>query len=413
VTYHEQRTLEARFTGQMDWIDWVLGGFYYKADENEVRVIISPFNNLQRYRNDFFQPQNKSVYANATLHPFGEGFSLVLGGRYSDDKKPLEFNNQQDGNPAGDIIFDQLLETSRFDWKVGVNYEASPDVLLYASAATGFRLPTFNSRPFQPSQVFQIPGDDLISYEIGTKADLFDRRLRINTVAFYTDYKQRSSTVSGSEYQIGPDGQLIGGSQVTEPLPGGPAGSTRCRNLTPAEISSGVDGFACVPRSYPLNTPGEVYGFELELQAEPVDNLRFDASVGYARFKSEDLQLPGRITDKLTGIPEWNASAGVQYEYELASGDGSITPRLDWLYTGPTDFSTSRPELNGLEYSVFNGRITYQNYPNGFSVALGVTNLFDKFYYLNFFDLSGFGFPQTNAQPARPREWSVTVSKRF
>jgi len=415
TTYHKQKTLEARFSGRMDWIDWVVGGFYYKADENEIRVVVSPFSNLQRYRDDFYHPENKSVYANATVRPFGEKLGIVLGGRYSDDKKPLSFNNIQDGVPSGDIVFDQVLASSRFDWKLGVNYDITDSTMVYASAATGFRLPTFNSRPFQPSQIFQIPGDDLVSYELGFKSDLFNRRVRLNGAVFYTDYKQRASTVSGSEYQLDPSGNPIPGSpgQVTEPLPGGPDGSTQCRGLTQQEIDNGVQGYLCVPRSFLLNTPGEVYGFELEMQAEPIDNLTLDGSVGYAKFDSPDLKTPGRVTDKLIGIPEWNASAGIQYHLDTPSLAGSFTPRLDWLYTGPTDFSPSRPELNGQSYSVFNGRITYDNDPYDFSVALSVTNLFNKFYYLNFFDLSGYGFPQTNAQPAAPRRWAVTVSKRF
>ena len=306
-----------------------------------------------------------------------------------------------------------MLSSKRFDWKLGASFELSEGAMVYASAATGFRLPTFNSRPFQPTQLFQIPGDDLISYELGFKADMFDRRLRLNGAVFYTDYKQRSSTVSGSEYQLDGSGKPIPGSQVTEPLPGGPEGSTRCRNLTASEISSNVPGYLCVPRSFPLNTPGEVYGFELEMRAEPIDNLTIDGSIVYAKFTSPDLKTPGRITDRLLGIPDLNASAGIQYVFDAPALAGRITPRLDWLYTGTTDYSTSRPELNNKSYSVFNARLTYENEPNEFTVSLSATNLFNKFYYISYFDLSGYGFPQTNAQPAEPREWAVTVSKRF
>jgi len=42
-----------------------------------------------------------------------------------------------------------------------------------------------------------------------------------------------------------------------------------------------------------------------------------------------------------------------------------------------------------------------------------VTNLFDKFYYLNWFDYQAFGRPNTQAQPGAPRQWYLSVSKRF
>ena len=63
--------------------------------------------------------------------------------------------------------------------------------------------------------------------------------------------------------------------------------------------------------------------------------------------------------------------------------------------------------------ALFNARLTYDNDAYDFSVALGVTNLFDKFYYVNVFDYQGLGYPQTDAQPAAPREWYLTLSKRF
>ncbi|MBB5986860.1 TonB-dependent receptor [Sphingobium lignivorans] len=413
LTTHTQHTLEARLAGRMDWIDWVVGAFHYRAEENERRVIIAPFSNLQRYRNDYYQPKNDSIYANVTLRPFGDRLGINLGGRYSDDSKPLQFDNRQDAVPTNDIVFDQVLSTKRFDWKAGLSYELNNSLLAYASAATGFRLPSFNSRPFQPSQIYQTPGDELVAYEFGMKGDFFDRRLRLNGAAFYTDYKQRTTSTSGSEYQLDPQGNPLPGTQVTEPLPGGPAGSTRCRTRTPAEISAGVPGFACVPRTYATNTPGKVYGIELELRAEPVDGLTIDGSLGYAKFDSPDLKALSRVTDRLIGVPEWNASAGVQYEAEVPALAGTITPRVDWYYQGAISFSAARRELIADPYSLFNARLTYKNEVHDFSVSLAVTNVFNKFYYVSLLDYSGLGFPNTNAQPSVPREWALTLRKQF
>ena len=109
-------------------------------------------------------------------------------------------------------------------------------------------------------------------------------------------------------------GQTVPGAQVTEPLPAGPEGSTRCRNRTPAEISGGVAGFVCVPRTYYTNTPGEVKGVEIEFEARPIDGLSLNGAAGYARFDSPDLRAAGRANDRLAGIPEFNSNAGIQYE---------------------------------------------------------------------------------------------------
>jgi len=63
--------------------------------------------------------------------------------------------------------------------------------------------------------------------------------------------------------------------------------------------------------------------------------------------------------------------------------------------------------------SVFNARVTYQNTDHEYSIAAGATNLFDKEYYLNVFDSQALGAAYTQAQPAAPRQWYLTIAKDF
>jgi iron complex outermembrane receptor protein len=48
-----------------------------------------------------------------------------------------------------------------------------------------------------------------------------------------------------------------------------------------------------------------------------------------------------------------------------------------------------------------------------FDVALGVTNMFDKQYYRQKTIFTVIGAPVNIGQPAPPREWYLTVKKRF
>src|SRR5690606_41633368 len=63
------------------------------------------------------------------------------------------------------------------------------------------------------------PRSTLFPYTTLFRSDFFDRRLRLNGAVFYTDYKQRTTSTSGSEYQLDPQGNPMPGTQVTEPLP--------------------------------------------------------------------------------------------------------------------------------------------------------------------------------------------------
>ena len=403
-------TVESRISGKFDWIDWVAGAFYFDAKGRQRGIFVSPASALLRTFNSTFDPTSKAVFANATIHPFGEKLGINGGVRYSDDRKLVHFSNLVDTTPnaAQDTLFDVVPQQKRVDWKGGVNYQFNRNALVYASAASGNSLPTFNSRALQKTQIYQLDGNDDIAYELGAKLDLFNRRLRLNVAAFYTDFRNRPTTITGSEALLDPSGNPVAGNRTLIPLPGGPPGSTTCGAVLPSNT-----GVQCLGRSYPLNQPATVRGFEAEYTIAPVTGLLINGSVGWSKLKAADISA--RAVNKRQNTPFWTANAGVQYSIPVARLDGSITPRLDWTYESSQVVSVTSTAFNNLlsARSVFNLRVSYDNEPHAFSVAVGATNLFDKLYYYNAFDAAGLGSPYQNAQPAPPRQWYLTVSKRF
>jgi iron complex outermembrane receptor protein len=172
-------------------------------------------------------------------------------------------------------------------------------------------------------------------------------------------------------------------------------------------------GVLSIPRTYFVNTPGKVKGFELEMEFRPIEGLAINGAVGYSKFDSPDLKIATRANDRLAGLPEWNGTMGIQYRIPAEPLGGSITPRLDWFYTGDIKMSAARNTYNQPAYSLFNGRLTYANDEHELTVALGVTNLFKKRYYYNFFVYQDIGFPNVNGQPGTPRQWFVELNKKF
>jgi iron complex outermembrane receptor protein len=403
---------ELRLAGKFDWMDWVVGGFYFDADGDQRASLIQASSGLQRQLHTTYAPNSKAVFANATVRPFGEDFGIVLGGRYADDKIDVNFSNISDVSyltRASDIVFQVVPARKKFSWKAGVNYQASSAALLYASAATGYSLPGYNTRPLQFTQVEQSSANEDIAYEIGAKIDLFDRRLRLNLAAFYTDFKNRPTTIAGAEALLNDAGQAQAGNQQLIPLPGGPEGSTQCSTTT-LPTSTGI---VCLGRNYFRNQPATVRGAELEYTINPIENLVINGSVGWSKFMAPDIKA--RLVNRRQSNPFWTANAGIQYRLEADAIGGSITPRLDWTYESSQIVSGTSTKYNYLmpQRSLFNGRVSYDNQDLDFTLSLGVVNLFNKFYYRNVFDYQGLGYPQTDAQPAPPREWYLTLSKRF
>ncbi len=281
------------------------------------------------------------------------------------------------------------------------------DALIYTSAASGNSLPGYNPRPLQTTQVYQFDGNDDIAYELGTKLDLWDRRIRLDGAVFYTDFRNRPTALGGAEATLDANNQPVVGNQQLSALPGGPAGSTQCSTQTLPTNT----GIVCIGRTYYRNLPASVRGAELEYTINPITPLIINGSVGWSKFWSPD--IAARTVNKRQSNPFWTANTGVQYEF--ATGTGPIIPRLDWTYESSQIVSGTSTAYNYLlpARSLFNGRVTYENTNHGFSAALGVTNLFNKFYWVNVFDYQPLGYPQTDAQPAPPREWYLTLSKRF
>ncbi|OJY71211.1 MAG: hypothetical protein BGP16_11525 [Sphingobium sp. 66-54] len=403
---------ELRLSGKSDFIDWVVGGFYFDANGDQHASLIQASSGLQRQLHTTYEPTSKAVFANATLRPFGEKLGVMLGLRYADDKMVVNFSNISDVSfrtSASDIIFKVVPSSKKVSWKAGLNYQPIDDVLLYASAATGYSLPGYNTRPLQFTQVEQSDANEDIAYELGAKLDLFDRLLRLNVAAFYTDFKNRPTTIGGAEALLDDKGVPQAGNQQLIPLPGGPAGSTQCSTQTLPDNS----GIVCLGRSYFRNQPATIRGFEAEYTINPADGLTINGSVGWSKFMSPDIKA--RTVNRRQSNPFWTASAGIQYRIPADMLGGTITPRLDWTYESSQVVSGTSTKYNHLMpgKSLFNGRITYDNLDHDFTVALGVVNLFNKFYYRNVFDYQGLGYPQTDAQPAPPREWYLTLTKRF
>jgi iron complex outermembrane recepter protein len=102
-------------------------------------------------------------------------------------------------------------------------------------------------------------------------------------------------------------------------------------------------------------------------------------------------------------------------------GSGKLIPRLDvshqYALTGnaltPAAASPSAQFGQVPSYTLANARLTWRNADEDLDIGLEVTNLFDKYYFINKFDLTGAGAGAISGQPGRPREWAVSVKKKF
>jgi iron complex outermembrane receptor protein len=257
-------------------------------------------------------------------------------------------------------------------------------------------------------QLQSVPGEEVINYELGTKVDLLEKKVRLNAAAFYMDYDPRLLQVIATQCNFADD-----------PDPGEPyflAPGERCPAGTPLAGQTGIS-----PWFYYQSASGNVRGFELEAFVFPVADLSINYSLGYNKFKGDAPVGDRAYRDESALLqPEWNMSAGVQYAIRTGSV-GSITPRLDWFYqshmtNGPVNQVQRDPEWIIPSYSLFNARVTYERAEGGWQIALLATNLKDKFYWHQLgaaTTTSGAPTPARAGTPGRPREWAISFRKNF
>ncbi len=373
---HHQDSYEVRLNGTAfdKRLDWTTGVYYFKSYTHMGGVIGAgtfglalPFPPTWD-KNDSFTTESKSVFAH-TIFSLTDKLSLTAGGRYTDESKTYKFDNTGLLTVATPLAYGQ----SHKDWKLALDYQFTEDIMGYVMASTGFRSEGANPRPFYPAQLQDIPGEEILAYEVGSKADFFKNRLRVNAAAFLNKYDPRLIRVFGAQCT-----DPAGMDQGTPIIPFGAV----CPEGTYAAGTAGVPDFVY------LSAPGTAKGFEMDVTARPIYNLDINASFGYYTYKTDvGRDNPGWMSPDYKTQPEFTYNIGAQYRFKFKNGS-MLIPRIDMFYQGERNNGglTTKPIAPYHvvpDYTVYNARLTYMTSDTKWSLSLEIKNLFDSFYWID------------------------------
>ena len=301
-------------------------------------------------------------------------WSLTTGLRYTADHKEMQLIHQRIASgayvaPPGTELKDNWSEITP---KVGVELQASRDVLLYVSYANGFKSGGFNGRPLIGSASELLPYDPekVNTYELGAKTTWLDGRVTVNAATFFNQYRDMQLSINATPQNF-------------------------VRNAGRAESK----------------------GAELEVVARLARGLDFNFAAGYldAKYTELDAQLatltPPLTVDKdLVKAPEWTLSSGLQYAFDISTG--LITLRGDWSYKSKVYHDVFNDErIAQPGFSVANAYASFTTASEKWTLALFGTNLTDERYRISGNSSLGFGLAESTF--AAPREWGVTARYRF
>lgn len=378
-----------------DSFNAVAGLFYLKTD----------YNHYQMYHLDFALPgliqYNVQDQGTESFSAFVQSYTqltdrlkLSAGIRYTHDK--IDARSTLDtglGSEAltstqwdkFDVVFPGSLDVggkkswNNVGWKIGLDYELAQNQLLYASWARGFKSGGFTGRigvaadgdtPYGPEKVDTV--------EAGLKADFLDRKVRANLSVFYTNYRD----MQVAQIYFDPATNVQG---------------NRILNAAQSEIK----------------------GFELEMQAVPVEGLTLRGSLAFLDTKYKNflyfdpvaaatLDLEGFA---LQNAPRWASTLGANFTTQLPD-DSSIVADVSWMYTASKFYTAvvNSPRSTIQPTYYVDALLTYYGPDKKYSIGLWGKNLFDKRYISTVYDSPGYmglvGY-------APPRQFGVSAGFNF
>jgi outer membrane receptor protein involved in Fe transport len=265
--------------------------------------------------------------------------------------------------------------------KVQLDYHVNPDVMVYTTAAKGFRpgglvpsVPAALCATQLPTgvtvdQTRRFNSDSLWNYELGIKSAWFDHRLTLDAAAFYVDWKNIQQLIllgCGFQYRAN-------------------AGAATSK------------------------------GGEIELNARPIQPLQISAGIGYqnAKISESGADSPQRAGDPVFEVPDITANASLTWTQPVWGND-RLVPGIDYAYVGRSFSANNLSGLNGFStrerpgYDVLNARVALEH--NDWELALVGKNLTNQ--HANLADSRSIG-AETAGRPRLVTNQPQTIGLEF
>jgi iron complex outermembrane recepter protein len=360
-------------------VRWIVGGYF--ADERLHDRFTSDFqDSLGFVTTTAYRQTARTVAGFGQVDvPLSSALSLTGGLRLEHEVRRLKDFETTRALPTGSGARERL-GTTQLTGKIGADYHASDDVLLYASASRGVKSGGFTAyNTITVDQLAPFKPEILYAYEVGAKSDLAGRRLRINAAAFYYDYRRQQVQ-----------------SAIYDPLYGA------------------VGKIVNAPRSH-------IYGLEGELTWRPLAGLEITQGVAWRkgkfdRFQDLDIAASTAAGQTVTtnragqdqGFPHWSYTGSARYAVPV--GAYAVTAQADYSYRDTLSPVLLGPNYRVASYWLVNAGLDVGPADGGWSIGVYGRNIFNDHYDLtrNFF-LGGIDI----ASPGRPASYGIRGRVRF
>lgn len=286
-----------------------------------------------------------ALYGDMT-YQLTDNMDISFGLRYTYDKKEMELDIQGQGllwSTATPVPVEDKEDWDDLSPRVTLRYFTEDEWLIFASITEGYKSGGFATDQLATATSLQsFDPESIRSYEIGTKGELADGKVKFGLSAYYYDYEDLQQT-------------------ITE------LGTIRVENIGEAEG----------------------YGIELDLRAALNDNWSIFLGAAWSETEVDGLTIDACDAASTVGAasvscngnslpynPEWTASGGINANYPVDGGEVFATLDFSWQSTFDADITNQK--LTEIDDAGFVNLRAGWNSDQDWSVTFYVENIFDE-----------------------------------
>ena len=372
----------------------VMGLYKFDGDAGG-QVLNNFFNLLFGDTQGVVQTESIALYADWTFD-LTEKLTLDVGARYTDEDKHATVLNRgySDATYTTPISvaadFDKTINFKNTSPKISLDYEITPDIMVYGLASRGFKSGGYNIRAQAtavPRSAEPFDDEQVDSFEVGTKMAFLDSTLFLNLAGFHNKYDDIQLSIF-TAYDSNSDG--------TE------------------------DAFF---GDFTNAGSGTVNGAEVEYQWLPNANWVVSGNLAWLDAKFDEYMFKGvniAGQQEFTNAPEFSGAVNLEWRTDLANG-GNLSARVGYSYQSEVVATTEvvRDPVTGAVvqpitqdgYGLVNAGVTWR-LNDAWSFSLAGTNLADEEYRTTGYNLNGALGVRTGFYGA-PRQYALTARYNF
>lgn len=318
--------------------------------------------------------ENFAVFGDITWN-VTDRFRVFGGARYVNEQVDFRFDRRIApnslqfalGGPSyAPLSVRDSVEETAWTYRAGLQYDLTPDVMVYATAARGFKGPGFNAL-VDLTVVRRVEPEIPTSYEAGIKAALFDDRLQLNAALFHTtfeDFQAQSLTTTGTtlSFDIRNAGEL-----ETQ-------GLEADFTAVPLEGLTLSGGFALIDAVYNDFEGAECYSGQ------------FTLGTGCVQL-SPGVFVQDLSGEELPGSPDLTYNLTARYERDLGGSGLSGFGQLAYAWRDETLTAQDQdPRSLQESYGLLDGALGISDPDQGWTLTLFAKNITDENYAELIFD---------------------------